>query len=104
MGNSEAPLMFTDVSLDLETLGTKPGSVITQIGLCGFNLDSSHGEGPSAILIRVNPASAMEAGLTIDWPTVAWWMTQEDAARGTMAGLGALDHTLRSALTTVDVW
>jgi exodeoxyribonuclease VIII len=80
-------MSYTDVSIDLETLGTKPGSVITQIGLCAFNRrPQSGGEASKAsTLIRVSPQSCLDVGMKIDWDTVAWWLKQDEAPRLAMA-------------------
>jgi len=63
--------------LDLETLGTSPGSVIVAIGAVKF------GEGKiiSEFYERVNAESCAKLGLKIDAATVMWWMGQNDEAR-----------------------
>lgn len=98
--------MYTDVSIDLETLGVQPGSVITQIGLCAFNRRPSSGgeHTKSSTLILVNPQDAIERGLTIDWSTVAWWLKQDEAPRLRMADQGNEAHTLSGALMNVRLW
>lgn len=67
-----------DVMLDLETLGTTPGSVIVAIGLFPF--------GPflrelTPLSINVDPKSCEKFGLRCEASTVEWWMAQGDAAR-----------------------
>lgn len=67
------------IMIDLETLGTAPGSVITSIGAIAFD--------PSRRLIedefyrRVCPISCEQLGMKIDASTVLWWLGQSDAAR-----------------------
>lgn len=63
--------------LDLETLGTKHGSVIIAIGAVVFT-DKGLGE---EFYLRVDPADCQTHGLKIDAATVFWWMNQNDDAR-----------------------
>jgi hypothetical protein len=69
--------MKTQVMLDLETLGHKPGSVIVAVGAVKF--------GDCQILEtfyeRVDAESCVAIGLKLDAATVLWWMKQSDAAR-----------------------
>jgi len=66
-----------DVMIDIETMGTTPGSAILSISAVMF--------GPSGLgetfYAPIALASCTAAGLTIDPYTVAWWMKQSDAAR-----------------------
>jgi exodeoxyribonuclease VIII len=92
--------MFTDVSIDLETLGVRPGSVITQIGLCAFNRDGSGSK--SATNITVNPQTMIDRGFFVDWSTVSWWLKQNEAARVGMADQQG--HEIDHALFRVGDW
>lgn len=94
---------YTDVSIDLETLGTAPGSVITQIGLCAFNADALI-SAASATLIRIDPQDALDNGFTISWATIAWWLSQSDAAREAMVARGANTHPVGIALHRATDW
>ena len=65
--------------IDLETLGTRPGSVILSIGAVKFD-DSS--DAPfSEFSTNISAESCVAVGLTIDASTVLWWMKQSDEAR-----------------------
>jgi hypothetical protein len=66
------------VMLDLETLGTRPGSVILSIGAVFFDLDGKTGE---TFYRNIDPQTCLDVGLTVDPQTKAWWMRQSDAAR-----------------------
>lgn len=77
-------MSFTDVSIDLETLGVQPGSVITQIGLCAFDRRPGN-TAKSSTRILVDPQTGIDAGLKIDWSTVRWWLKQDEAPRVAMA-------------------
>lgn len=96
--------MFTDVSIDLETLGVRPGSVITQIGLCAFyQRPQSSGEATmSGTLITVNPQTMIDRGFFVDWSTVSWWLKQNEAARTSMADQNG--HDIDHALYRVGDW
>jgi DNA polymerase III epsilon subunit-like protein len=68
---------MTSIMLDLETLGTRPGSVILAIGAARVG-------GPQTsrtFYARIDPASCERAGLTMDLATVMWWLGRPAAAR-----------------------
>lgn len=66
-----------NVMVDLETLGTKPGSVIASIGACTF--DASGVVDKFYCLVDIQ--DAQKQGLRIDAATVQWWLQQDDRAR-----------------------
>lgn len=63
--------------LDLETLGTRPGSAILAIGAVKFNEKEIY----DSFYCRISLVAAVQCGLTIDPETVLWWMQQSDEAR-----------------------
>lgn len=67
------------IMIDIETLGTKPGSVILTVGAVAFDERGVHHD--KAAHWAIDPASCTELGLVIDPATVKWWMKQSDAAR-----------------------
>ena len=69
--------MNTQVMLDIETLGTRPGSAILAIGAVKFG----DREIISEFYQRIDLKSCVRHGLTIDPDTVLWWLKQDDAAR-----------------------
>lgn len=72
-------MRFPHVMVDLETFGSRPGSVIASIGAVAF--DPLSGEmGPSFYRV-IRPSSCVDAGLTMDVDTVVWWLKQGDQAR-----------------------
>ncbi len=87
------------IMLDIETLGTAPGSVITSIGAVMFV--------PARQLIsdefyrRVDPVSCQALGMTIDAPTVMWWMGQSESARSELQKSGL--H-ISEALQDLSTW
>jgi hypothetical protein len=65
------------VMLDLETLGTAPGSVILSIGAVAFDTTCM----VHSFDVHIDPRSCQQAGLTLDADTVLWWMGRSGAAR-----------------------
>lgn len=71
-----------NVMLDLETLGTRPGSIITAIGACQFSLEAGVDGGFYA---AIDAEDSQRLGFTLDAATVTWWMRQSDEARALYA-------------------
>ena len=71
-----------DVMLDLETLGTAPGSIILAIGAVTFDAGASPDpQRMERFYLRVDVDSCVRAGLTFEPGTLAWWLGQPDEAR-----------------------
>lgn len=69
-----------DVMIDIETLGTAPGSVILSIGAVAFVRDrmpEDWREFSSVISVE----SSKSCGLTTDQSTIDWWKRQDSYAR-----------------------
>ena len=62
--------------LDIETLGTVPGSVIRTIGAVKFDNDGII----STFYEKIDVNSSIKAGLTMQWDTLQWWMAQSQSA------------------------
>jgi hypothetical protein len=82
------------VMLDLETMGTKPGSAIVAIGAVLFDIEKRTIE--KDFYASVSLESCMEAGLQCDPGTILWWMRQGDDARKAIAEVAGFP--LRHAL------
>lgn len=67
-----------DVMIDIETLGTAPGSVILSIGAVAFDAES--GIMGEEFYIAIDPEDAVSKGLTTDISTMIWWMKQSPEA------------------------
>lgn len=76
--------------VDIETLGTKPGSVILSIGACRFD-DTGIGE---RFYRPIDVFDSLMHGLTVDQATVGWWRLQSAEARGALAPGQPLAATL----------
>lgn len=91
-----APRPHPHIMVDLETMGTTPGSAIASLGAQAF--DPFNGTLGESFYRVIDLRACARAGLTIDPDTVLWWLQQSDAAR---------DHLVRSSpedLTQVLVW
>jgi hypothetical protein len=73
--------------LDIETLGTVPGSAILSIGIVDFHpANLSHGldfwlSTLSRLKVFVSLESCLDAGLVVAPKTLKWWMFQSEQAR-----------------------
>lgn len=65
------------IMVDLETLGTRPGSVIVSIGACRV----TKGEPADPFYCVIDVGSSKEAGFTVDEDTQRWWDRQSIEAR-----------------------
>ena len=68
-----------NVMIDIETLGTRPGSIILSIGACAFDPADISSVGSDAryeFYENIDPEDCKSLGLTSDPSTVAWWAKQ----------------------------
>lgn len=84
------------VMADIETAGTRPGSVILSIGAVAFDY-ARNALGPEFYVV-INRESCHAAGLTEDPATIAWWRRQSVVARQVFVEANASLHTLQDAL------
>lgn len=68
-----------DIMLDIETLGTKPGSIVFAIGAVPFNPRGVSED--EAFYAEINVKSAAYFGLTRDSATISFWLDQPVATR-----------------------
>lgn len=93
-------MAMLDVMIDLETMGTQPDAAIVAIGAVEF--DAQAGVLGGSRYWRVDLASSVAGGGTIDPGTVLWWMQQEDDARCEVWSM--LRVTLLKALDELAAW
>lgn len=92
--------MTRKIMVDLETLGTQPGSVILSIGAVEFDPDRGLG---AAFYTVISRGSCLLEGLTEDANTLAWWSRQSKEARAVLDQANSPSaHTLHHALQ--DFW
>lgn len=73
--------------IDLETLGTNPDCVVTQLGWALFNPRPSITENIiiNSGCIFFDPREQIKRNRTITWETFAWWLQQDKEAQILMA-------------------
>ena len=69
-----------DVMLDIETGGTRPGSVIYSIGAVVFDTFYDESNWPT-FYSPINRQSCLGYGMTEDPDTILWWDEQSEEAR-----------------------
>jgi hypothetical protein len=72
--------MSHHIMIDLETMGTKPNAALVAIGACIFDANGIGDRFYDAVDLQ----SCIDAGLTVDGPTVMWWLDQSDDARAAL--------------------
>ena len=100
-------MKFEHLSIDIETLGTKPGSIILSVGLIPFTLREPV-KGENADYWRISVIDSLICGLVADEDTLEWWSKQTTLARkaleiGEMRTLQStwyrLEHVLKTHCT-----
>lgn len=81
-----------DIVIDLETLGTVPGSVILSIGAC---VAQDIEEPDKQFYATISRSSCEDVGLVVCKETIDWWNKQDIVAR--QEAFSAL-HTLKDTL------
>lgn len=74
---------MTEVMLDIETLGTRPGSVILTIGAIKFDRSKYLPDIKDSNIFyrRIDIGDSLKKGMTQDEATVLWWKQQNKNAR-----------------------
>lgn len=62
------------IMIDIETLGTLPGSIVLAIGACTLDKNFKFYQ-------TIDPDSCVKAGLSADIDTMRWWDSQEAKVR-----------------------
>lgn len=105
---------MNDIMLDLETLGTAPGSVVLSIGAVEFSPDT--GELGRELYVAINQNSSLAVGLETNEDTVKWWKQQsreaqkvlyatfEDSGEQIVPALESFANFLAPCGKTVCVW
>lgn len=81
MSNTQYGRPYTDVMVDLETLGTLPGSAILSIGACKFDPVSGEVDVNNTFYSVISTQDCYRNGLFAAESTVAWWNDQSREAR-----------------------
>ena len=77
-------MQYSDIMIDLETLGTTPGSVILSVAAVPF----VRGPGSTrsrrranAFYAKISLKDSLRRGFSVDADTLVWWMGQNRAAQ-----------------------
>ena len=88
------------IMIDIESLGNRPGAVILSIGAAAFD--------DRAIVARfhktINTPTCLEAGLSIDPDTAAWWSTQSSDAQQLLDRAARFGESLGDVLLQFRHW
>lgn len=73
---------YNHVSVDIESLGTKPGCIVLSIGVAGFDLKRK----PVRLLdVRIDVLDSLFIGLEADEATLTWWRGQSREAKAALS-------------------
>jgi DNA polymerase III epsilon subunit-like protein len=91
----------TQISIDIETLGTTPGCIVLSIGACEFD---DRGEILGTFHTHIDVEDSMNCGMHVDASTILWWLAQSKEAQDaiTNACPCALDETLAKLQAAFD--
>lgn len=89
-------MKYTDIMLDLETLGVLPNSLILSIGAVAFNSLSKE-IGPT-LYEKINMQSSLDAGFKTQKATIEWWARQDVQATNIIEECVQSPTTVRDAL------
>lgn len=81
-------MKFTDVMIDIETLGNNSHSPIIQIGACAFNLRTGEIGTRFQTLVKPVLSTPGSVGAVADLPTFLWWLEQGEEARAAVRRAG----------------
>jgi hypothetical protein len=104
-------MIYTDVMLDLETLGNKSNSALLSIGAVEFNLET--GELGRQFYKVIDLQSCLDLGLKINASTFYWWLQQNQQARDAVCVeekltlpivLNDFTHWLNDCIKDITIW
>lgn len=103
-------MVYTDVMLDLETMGNKSNSAIVSIGAVEFNLET--GETGREFYSVIDLQSCLDMGLKVNAGTIYWWMQQSEEARKRICEqgkhismvLGEFNLWMQDCVDKVKIW
>jgi hypothetical protein len=75
-----------DIMLDIETLSTRPESVILTLGAVKFSPYENDVDTESGLYVRIDVDEQLEAGRHVQQETVDWWGKQTDDVRDEALG------------------
>ena len=94
---------YTEVMLDLETMGNGPDAAIVAIGAVAFDIEAAT-ISPWGFYVRIDLESAVKDGGVMDPNTVTWWLQQSQEARDEIASPDIERFEILTALATFRRW
>lgn len=99
---------YTDVMVDLETMGTSVNAAILSIGAVAFSFEDKTEnlveDKNRHFYQRISLRSAMTHGGVLDADTVLWWLKQSDQARNQLTSETLPQVTMPVALMDFILW
>jgi len=92
-------MKYTDIMLDLETMGKQSNSALVSIGAVEFNLET--GETGREFYKVVDLQSCLDIGLKVQASTIYWWLQQTEAARKRIC---EKSEDIQSVLVAFNTW
>ena len=77
-------MQYSDIMIDLETLGTTPGSAILSVAAVPFVRDREYSEAEGradAFYAKISLKDSLRRGFSVDADTLVWWLGQNKAAQ-----------------------
>jgi hypothetical protein len=90
---------YTDIMLDLETMGKKSNSALVSIGAVEFNLMT--GETGREFYKVIDLQSCLDVGLKVEASTIYFWLQQSETARKRICEKG---EEISSVLIGFNTW
>ncbi len=92
-------MKYTDVMLDLETMGKTSNAALVSIGAVEFNIET--GETGREFYRVIDLQSCLDIGLKVQASTIYWWLQQSEAARKRIYAKG---ENIRDVLVAFHDW
>jgi len=92
-------MIYTDVMLDLETMGNKSNSAIVSIGAVEFILET--GEIGREFYRVIDLQSCLDCNLKVQSSTIYWWLQQNEKARKKICEKG---EVIQKVLDDFSIW
>lgn len=73
-------MIFNDLMVDIETLGTNDTGIILSIAAVPFTIGTSSIGSKNIFNVNIDIDSCLKKGLKMDKSTILWWLQQEKSA------------------------
>ena len=70
-------MKYTDIMIDVESLGNEGNFLVTELALVPFNLDNGKiGTKDESLHLKLNIKNSLKHGFKLNLPTIEWWLTE----------------------------